>query len=718
LVHVGLLVWVLTVIWAVLLGNPSFFTGVHQDQATGLFVPSFGPLLPIVAAPNYFFLAYAIVHLRRTYSSRSSLPRSIIQYLLLGVGTVTLGRVINFVPRLQPYPIDVAANIFNAFCIAYAALHYQLLDIRLFVRKGLLYSIPTAVIGLAYYAIAFVAVDRFHLVAGYQLLLSLLLGAITALVVEPLRSRVQSMVDRLFFRQQYDHSLMLQNLSRTTAAVLELDRLTGTILDAVISTMHITRATLFVRQEQTGEFHLAAQRGLDPSVDFRLRQDHPIVEWFSHHEQVLTKRDLELDPLLKALWGQEKRDLEKLDAELCIPLRAKGWLVGILALGPKLSGESYPAADQLTLSTLANQTAVAVENARLYRQAIDEKARAKAILQETFSGMLVVDDSLSVVSMNPGAEQISGYAAREVLGKHIASVFGAEAVARDSPLAIARTTGSKIAPVETMLAVKQGSKDVLLGVTPLSSAERAVTHYLLSFADISKLKEMDRLKSRIVANVSHELRTPLASIKAYAELLLDDVESADVALRRAWLEVIVRESEHLTALISNLLDLSRLESGRYELFKTPVFLREIIAEVLASLQVQIEQRQVAVAVNVPPALPEFMADSNLISIVIKNLLSNAIKFSQEGSHVDISTWEEGESICFAVTDNGVGIPEEAIPLLFTKFYRVPMVDAAGIQGTGLGLALVREAVLAHGGRIEVESKLGEGSRFTVTIPKQ
>lgn len=715
----GLLVWALTVVWAVLVGKPSFFTGVHRDPVTGLFVPTFGPLLPIVAAPNYFFLAYAILHLLRSYSStKSSLQRSRIQYLLLGVGTVTLGTAINFVPRLQPYPIDVVANIFNALCIAYAILRYQLLDIRLALRKGLFYSIPTAIIGFMYFAITFMAVGWLHLVAGYQLLLSLLLGAVTALIAEPLRSRVQSMVDRLFFREQYDRGLMLQNLSRTAASVLELDRLTSMILDAVTTTMHITTAAFFLRHEQTGEFSLAAQKGLQPSVDFRLRQDHPIVEWLCQHERVLTKRDLELEPLFRALWGQERKDLEKLDAELYIPLQAKGRLVGVFALGPKLSGQSYLVADQLTLSTLANQTAVAVENARLYQQTIDEKARAEAILHETFSGMLVVDSNLHVVSMNAGAEQISGYAAKEVLGRHIGSVFGAGIVAPGSPLIITQETGTKMPPVETMLAVKQGSKDILLGVTPLSSSEQVGTHYLLSFADISKLKEVDRLKSRIVANVSHELRTPLASIKAYTELLLDGAERADTTTRRAWLEVIARESDRLTALITDLLDLSRLESGRYQLLRTPVSLAQTVADVLSSLQIQIQQRQVTVAVQVPHDLPEFMADSNLISIIVKNLVSNAVKFSHEGEHVQIVAWTENDSICLSVIDNGVGIPQEAIPQLFTTFYRVQMADAAGVQGTGLGLALVREAVLAHGGHIEVESKLGQGSRFTVSIPRQ
>ncbi len=894
-IYAGLLLWGLTVVWVLLGKEPSILSGVRRDQATALFVPTFGPLLPFVAGVHCFFLACAVFYLVRGYrTTESLLQRSRIQYLLLGVGVVLLGTMVSFVPWLQPYPIYVGTNIINALLIAYAIYRYQLLNIRFVVRKGLLYSIPTAIIGFAYFLTALLAVSLFHFVAGYQLILSLIIGALAAVIVEPLRSRVQSWTDRLFFREQYDASLMLQNLSRTSAAVLDQDRLTGMILDAVISTMHIGRAAFFLKHEGSGDFQLVSQRGWGDIAGLGLRRDHPVVDWLNGHDGILTRRDVELLPMFKALWGRERTNLDAIDAELFIPLKVKGSLVGIFAVGSKLSEETYSQFDELTLTTLANQTAVAVanarlysaeqrrvqesrvlldiaaavsstldltqilkliarrtaevcqvhrcsiflldaqrqsalplmsqlasgekdellwkrfryqvyvqqldqlpifravmrdrqplvlgaseleslpkawvapfnvssvlivpliardqvigamaldqvepgkrfndeqinlamtlgshtaaaiENARLHEQTTKEKARAEAILQETFSGIVVVDESLRITSMNPGAELITGYQAHEVVGRRVDKVLGLEMGGPDSPLTRAFETGAEVPPLETVLTVRQGRKDVLLGVTPLPAGSQPPNQCLLNFTDVSKLKEVDRLRSSIVANVSHELRTPLASIKAYTELLLAGADEADANLRQEWLTVIGQETDRVTALVSDMLNLARLESEHIELVKEPLDLGALIANVVASFRVQLERRDLVLALNVQPDLPKLLADRGLIEILVRNLVDNAVKFSQEGGHLQIMVWHGDEHVSFMVQDEGIGIPEDALPQLFTKFFRVPSTDAAAVQGTGLGLALAREAAAVHGGRIEVKSTLGQGSQFTVILPR-
>jgi len=378
IIRLGILVWIAALV-VIPSGTPYLIPYVYRDEHAGLFVPEFGPLMMTFAALSYFVLGCGISNLLRGYRrARSDLERNRLQYLLLGIGTVILFSIANFAPFLKPYPIEHVANNINALLIAYAILRHQLLDITVVVRKGLLYSIPTAIIGVGYFLLISLAMRLFQAFAGPQILLaSLLVAAITAVVAQPLRDRAQLWIDILFFREKYDSSLMLQRLSRASASVLDLGKLTSMILNEVTETIHIERAVFLLRREESGEFLLSAKRGGHDNIDLRLREDHPIVEWLSGHENALTRHDVDVMPQFRALWSEEREELEKMGAELFVPLEAKGELVGILVVGPKLSEETYSRDDQLTLTTLANQAAVAIENARLYERAQQEIAERK-----------------------------------------------------------------------------------------------------------------------------------------------------------------------------------------------------------------------------------------------------------------------------------------------------------------------------------------------------
>jgi len=363
---------------------------VPQHQTTGLPVPEFGPLVPAVAICAYVFFGFGVSRLiQASRRARVEVQRTRIKYLLLGAAVIAGGSASNMVPGLQGYPVDVTANVVNAFLIAYAILRYQLLDITLVVRKGLLYSIPTAVIGAAYFLAVYTVARLFHLATDYQvLLLSLMVTAITVVGGERLRSRLQSWVDRLFFRETYNSRLMLQRLSGAAVSILDLDRITGMILREVVTTMHIKRAAFLLKQDRSGEFRLTAQSGLNATSIDNLRADHPVIEWLSDHQDVLTRRDVDVLPEFKALWGQEREDLGKIGAEMFIPLKAGGELAGVFAVGPKLSEDPYSQDDELTLATLANQMAMAIENARLYKaaqQELAERTRAEEQIKASLS---------------------------------------------------------------------------------------------------------------------------------------------------------------------------------------------------------------------------------------------------------------------------------------------------------------------------------------------
>ena len=376
--------WVVSALLLASSATDLVIRGMAEESHSGLPVPTFGPLVPAVGVIACACLGYSAHCLIQAYrTSRSDVSRNRIRYLLIGMGVSALGSVSNLAPVLQGYPVDVAANVLNALVMAYAILRYQLLDVRVVIRKGLLYSVPTAIIGAGYFLTVFVAVTIFHLVTEYQILLvSLLVAVVAAVAMQPLRDRVQSGIDRLFFRERYDASQMLQRLSGAAASILDLDRLTGLILDEVTSTIHIERAAFFLRDERSGALHLAAQRGLDALGDAQLVEGNPALEWLASHDGVLSRYEIEMAPRFKALWGREREELEQLGAELLIPLRAKGELVGVFAVGPRRSEEPYSVDDRMTLATLANQMAMAIENARLYRAAQQELAERKRAEEE------------------------------------------------------------------------------------------------------------------------------------------------------------------------------------------------------------------------------------------------------------------------------------------------------------------------------------------------
>jgi len=379
---------------------------MHRDQATGLWVPTFGPLISALALPIVTFWSLAAFNLVQGYrAARDPLRRRRIQYLLLAMVPITVGMVANLIPATRPYPVDLVTSALSAFLIAYAILRYKLLDINIVVRRGLVYTALTTILGVSYFSLIYLAVGFFHLLTGPQILiLSFIVAIITATVAQPLRDKVQDWIDRVFFREQYNSSAMIQRLSRNATSVLDLEKLTNMILDDVTSTMHIEWAALFLEREPWSEpvadltsgssdpsgqhdrkqdFYLAAQRGLETDAGLRLGPDHIVHQWLLHREQVLGLDDLAQRPRHRSQGGQTLENWALIDARLFIPLQARGELIGALALGSRRSQQPYSPDDELTLKTLANQTAVAIDNARLHeaeRQRSAELARSNAFI--------------------------------------------------------------------------------------------------------------------------------------------------------------------------------------------------------------------------------------------------------------------------------------------------------------------------------------------------
>lgn len=348
----------------------SLFTPLLIRQAHlegGRLLYEFGPLIFFVAIPGYGLNFFNLFELTAGYTRTSDLnQRNRFRYLILALLITVLATFINFT-EWGKYPIDIAANTISAMLIAYAILRYKLLDIQVVFRLGLLYSITTAILGLIYFLVISLTLNLVEVFSGGRIfLLSVIVAFLTAVIISPLRDSAQSWIDRLFYREKYNASLMLQRLSQTTASLLDLDKITNIVLSDLVETMHIGHAAIFIKRNSDDSFHLHAEQGAPKIPALEFNQNHPIVKWISHQNRILSKNVLNINPIFKALWKNELDYLNEFPAQLLIPLNSKEQLVGFIIVGSKRSAQAYSYDDEVALSTLANQTAVIIENARLY----------------------------------------------------------------------------------------------------------------------------------------------------------------------------------------------------------------------------------------------------------------------------------------------------------------------------------------------------------------
>ncbi|MBN1877466.1 MAG: GAF domain-containing protein [Anaerolineae bacterium] len=374
-IWIGILALGISVILELSLNSTLIFTDISRDAMTGIFVPEFSSFVSLLGILVVGFWGCAFRDLIRSWkNARTPYQRIRLQYLLLGMVISLLGSMTNVFPAFRPYPLDVLANIINAGVIAYAILRHQLLDIRIVIRSGLAYSIPTAILGTGYYFLIYWVIRLFHTAGGTPILvLSLGGAAVIALAVRPLHDIAQRWLDKAFFREKYDYGLMLERLSRVTASVLDLEQLAYTILDDVVSTLHLQWIAFYVGEEQSHIFRMVAQRGLaEDRIKFQFPGGLSPLPPYLKSRRALFLEELKEHQAAYAVSDAIIAALVKMETELIIPLCAEDEIIGILLLGAKYSGENYSQADETALITLANQTAIAFNNARLHQKIIEQ----------------------------------------------------------------------------------------------------------------------------------------------------------------------------------------------------------------------------------------------------------------------------------------------------------------------------------------------------------
>jgi len=341
-----------------------------------------------------------------------------------------------------------------------------------------------------------------------------------------------------------------------------------------------------------------------------------------------------------------------------------------------------------------------------------ERNRLNTILRGMGEGVIVTDDAGNVTLANPAFRTLFSLG-EDSVGRSLIEITRQPTMHN----ALKKVLDTREEIVEEIAVLVPDEKHLLTHWVPLRE-EGELLGAVAVFHDITDLKRLENIRKDFVANVSHELRTPVSVIKGYAETILNEGNALPREKSRQFMEIIHSHAERLAHLISDLLTLSRIESGTMTLEPSPTSIETVVQRAIRLLEQK--SRAKGVTMTTSPSLkdlPPVLADPDKLEQVLINLLDNGIKFTPSGGMVTVSAELLGDQVRIDVTDTGIGIPPRDIPRIFERFYRVDTARSREMGGTGLGLSIVKHIVQAHGGSVSVESAPGKGSTFSCTLKK-
>lgn len=405
---------------------------------------------------------------------------------------------------------------------------------------------------------------------------------------------------------------------------------------------------------------------------------------------------------------------------VALPLNAEGENRGYIFIFRARGAASFTEKDRAVLRTFANHAAIAVHNAHLYRQVLNEREQLNAIIENSGDGVMMINPFRIIKSWNSALTKLTGLTAEDAIGNPCYAVLnlktpqGVSVCHTRCP--ILHPPANRQLSAEGFYARKDGVRVAFADLySPMYDEDDQVIQYIANMRDVTRQREADDLRETLLAVISHELKTPVSIIKGYAGTLGREDAHWDKKTLDEGLTVIEEEADKLNALITNFLEASRLQAGSLRLHISEVYLPEMIERTINTLRSTTEDH--LFSVDFPEDFPVIRGDYERLEQVITNLVSNAIKYSPKGGRIRIGGTFAAANVRFFVADDGIGIPAAEQELIFERFHRVDNGLTRQAPGTGLGLFLVKAVVVAHSGSVWVESDVGVGSTFWVELPR-
>jgi PAS domain S-box-containing protein len=523
-----------------------------------------------------------------------------------------------------------------------------------------------------------------------------------------------------------EHWQTLYNMARELSASIDLNYVLQKAIMRIQDAMGAGSGAVLLLDSDTEEVVPRASRGW-PDVYLNL-SDLPLA-WQQGHGNLLVLKPSSFDKgALRKLVG------DKEETVVAVPLLANGQFHGVLviarsddsdfsqreldlveAAGNHIAGNIGSSQVVHTLSDQARELGL------MLHQQQKESSQRQAILASIADGVVVNDQDGEVIMVNRAAELILNTPARNLRGRDLEQLFevftsGAREEITKAMNRVLANPRVLISPDAAQTVLQIDNRVINAHFAPVVTGQDQFLGIVTIFRDITKEVEADRAKSDFVSTVSHELRTPMTSIKGYTDLIFSGAVGEINENQKRFLNIIKKNTDRLTALINDLLDISRIESGKVRFEPEAMQLGDIIGNVIETLAAPAEQRDHQLSYRIEAGLPEIKGDPHRLTQVFTNLVGNAINYTPEGGTINVDVYSVRGAVRADVRDNGIGMRSEDLSKIFERFYRVDHPVVQESAGTGLGLPLVKMFIEMHGGRVWAESEMGKGSTFTVILP--
>jgi PAS domain S-box-containing protein len=520
----------------------------------------------------------------------------------------------------------------------------------------------------------------------------------------------------------------LYEITRELTSSLDLPHMLHRTLDEVMTAISAEMGAIFLANhaadQATPEVKInwngeEIPLAMLPSAWQLGQKDKPLILNDRQKEQPEAWVEILTDPSIRSL--------------MAAPLIANGEFRGLLTAASPRPDAFSPNHIRL-FHTVLSHIATAIANAEVYqfiseqsqelgqmlRLQQEESIRRQAILTSIADGVVVNDAEGRVILVNPAAELILDTSSEQLIGRdfHVLfSVFGAQSrtKASEAMQMLLNSSASEVSkPFKTVMEIDE--RIVHAHLSPVRTRDGSFLGVVATLRDVTKEVEADRAKSEFISTVSHELRTPMTAIKGYTDLLHGEVVGPINSDQKRFLSIIKNNTDRLTALINDLLDISRVETGRVRFEPQAVQIGDVIADVVSALAGQAEVKNQSLTYEIVGGLPEIMGDRDRLNQVLTNLIGNAIHYTPHGGMIEVRAYHVENAVRVDVRDTGIGIAPDDMGRIFERFYRADHPLVQETSGTGLGLSIVRMFVEMHGGRVWVESRRNKGSTFTFILP--